>query len=151
MSERDFGLRWAQIYPALMYVIMNNLSSPLPYHLALLPRARRTDVPLYINWCTFVHTHKYFPNRIISIRNQIVFIVHRLILDSNGTDSVRLLFQINRKMANTIWFAFDLIRFAKDFSVCDNLVNTYIYSLRNTYKHIPLYMYVLFMYFIYTE
>ena len=27
-------------------------------------------------------------------------------------------FQINRKMVNTIWFRFDLIRFGKDFSVC---------------------------------
>ena len=34
------------------------------------------------------------------------------------TDSVRLLFQINRKMVNTIWFRFYLIRFRKYFSVC---------------------------------
>ena len=33
------------------------------------------------------------------------------------TDTVRLLFQINRKMVNTIWFRFDLIKFRKDFSV----------------------------------
>ena len=29
----------------------------------------------------------------------------------NQTDTVRLLFQINRKMVNAIWFQFDLIRF----------------------------------------
>jgi len=33
-------------------------------------------------------------------------------------DTVRLLFQINRKMVNTIGFRFDSIRFRKDFSVC---------------------------------
>ena len=33
-------------------------------------------------------------------------------------NSVRLLFRINRKMVNTIWFWFDLIRFRKDFPVC---------------------------------
>ena len=27
-------------------------------------------------------------------------------------------FQVNRKMVNTIWFRFDLIRFRKDLSVC---------------------------------
>ena len=34
------------------------------------------------------------------------------------TDSVRLLFQINRCMVNTIWFRFDIIRFRKYFSLC---------------------------------
>ena len=33
------------------------------------------------------------------------------------TDTVHLLFQINRKMVTTIWFHFDLIRLWKDFSV----------------------------------
>ena len=30
----------------------------------------------------------------------------------------RKIFQISRKIVNTIWFRFDLIRFRKDFSVC---------------------------------
>ena len=34
------------------------------------------------------------------------------------TDSVRLVFQINLKMLNTIWFRFYLIRFRKDFYMC---------------------------------
>ena len=34
------------------------------------------------------------------------------------TDGVRLLFQINRKMVNTIRVRFDLIRFLSDFSGC---------------------------------
>ena len=42
---------------------------------------------------------KSFRNLIISIRNQIVFTIFRLIW--NETD-VRLLFQINRKMVNTL-------------------------------------------------
>ena len=36
------------------------------------------------------------------------------------TDAVRLLFQINRCMVNTIRYRFDLIKFRKDFSVCDD-------------------------------
>ena len=35
-----------------------------------------------------------------------------------GTKRTSVWFQINRKMVNTIWFQFDLIRFRKDFSVC---------------------------------
>ena len=50
-------------------------------------------------------------------RNKIIFTIYLLIW--NQTDTVRLLFQINRKMVNTIWFPFDLIRFRKDFSVCE--------------------------------
>ena len=37
------------------------------------------------------------------------------------TDTVRLLFQINLYMVNTIWFGFDLLRFRKYFSVCSRL------------------------------
>ena len=40
----------------------------------------------------------------------------------NQTDPVRLLFHINRKVVNTIWFWFDLIRFRKYFSACENVV-----------------------------
>ena len=40
-----------------------------------------------------------------SNRNQIIFTIFRLIC------TVRLLFQIIRKMVNTIWFRFDLMRF----------------------------------------
>ena len=35
-----------------------------------------------------------------------------------GSKRMSVWFQINRKMVNTIWFLFDLIRFRKDFSVC---------------------------------
>ena len=40
--------------------------------------------------------------------------------DSFGTlnGRIRLLFQINLKMVNTIWIGFDLLRFGKKFSVC---------------------------------
>ena len=43
--------------------------------------------------------------------------MHRLIWNSKRTH-VRLLFQINRWMVNTIWFRFDLIRFRKNISLC---------------------------------
>ena len=66
------------------------------------------------------HTEKYFQSLIKSNRNQIVFTMHRLIWKQ--TDTVRLLFQINRKMVNTIWFRFDLIGFRKYFSVCRNFL-----------------------------
>ena len=62
-----------------------------------------------------IHTEKSFRNIIKSNRNQIVFTIFWLIW--NQTE-VRLLFQINRKMVNTIWFRVDLIRFRKNFSVC---------------------------------
>ena len=43
------------------------------------------------------------------------------------TDTVRLLFQINRCMVNTIWFRFDLIRFGKDFPVFIHTRWIYLY------------------------
>ena len=61
------------------------------------------------------HTEKTFRNLIKLTRNQIVFTIFRLIW--HQTD-VCLVFQINRKMVNTIWFLFNLIRFRKVFSVC---------------------------------
>ena len=51
-----------------------------------------------------LHTEKSFRNLIKWNRNQIVFNIFRLIW--NQTDSVRLVFQINRKMVNIIWFRF---------------------------------------------
>ena len=65
------------------------------------------------------YAEKYFPNCIKSNRNQIIFTMHRLIWNTNG--HVRLLFQINRRMVNTIWVRFDLIRFGKYFSVCTRM------------------------------
>ena len=62
-----------------------------------------------------VHTEKSFRNHSKLNRNQIVIINFRLIW--NQTDA-SVWFQINRKMVNTIWFRFDLIRFWKDFSAC---------------------------------
>jgi len=53
--------------------------------------------------CLIVPTEKYFRNLNKSNRNQIVITMYRLIC--------------NRKMKNTIWFRFDLIRFRKVFSV----------------------------------
>ena len=35
-----------------------------------------------------------------------------------GAKRTSVWFQINRKMVNTIWFRFELIRFRKDFSMC---------------------------------
>ena len=60
-------------------------------------------------------TEKYFRNLIKSNRNQIVFIILRFIW--NQTDTVRLLFQINRCMVNETSFRFHSIRFRKYFSV----------------------------------
>ena len=62
-----------------------------------------------------VHTHKYFPDLLKSNRNQVVFTIFRVIW--NQTDRIRLLFQINPKMVNTILFRFDFIRFRKN-SLC---------------------------------
>ena len=65
------------------------------------------------------HAGEYFPNLAKSNWNQIVFTVFRLIWNRKRTLSV-CCFQIKRKMVNTIWFQFDLVRFRKDFSVCGN-------------------------------
>ena len=62
------------------------------------------------------NTGKSFRNLIKSNRNQIVFTIFRLIWNTKRTCPFVL--QFNRKMVNTIWFRFDLIRFRKDFSVC---------------------------------
>ena len=67
-----------------------------------------------------VHTHKYFPDLLKSNRNQVVFTIFRVIW--NQTDRIRLLFQINPKMVNTILFRFDFIRFQKKFSVCGDFI-----------------------------
>ena len=42
----------------------------------------------------------------------------RFPIDLEQQTGVRFLFQINRKMINTIGFEFDLLRFRKDFSMC---------------------------------
>ena len=51
--------------------------------------------------------------------NQTEIILYLPFYDWFGTANGRvpLLFQINRKMVDTIWFQFDLIRFRKDFSL----------------------------------
>jgi len=54
-----------------------------------------------------IHTEKYFRNLIKSNRNQIVLTIFRLF----GTKRMSVWFHINRKMVNTIWFQFDLLRF----------------------------------------
>ena len=51
-----------------------------------------------------VHIEKSFRNLIKLNRNQIVITMHRLIWIQQ-TDSVRLLFQINRKIVYTVWYA----------------------------------------------
>ena len=61
-----------------------------------------------------LHIEKYFRNVIKSNQNQIVLPFS----DWFGTIRMSVWFQINRKMVNTIWFRFDLIRFRKYFSVC---------------------------------
>ena len=68
---------------------------------------------LVIFWYT-VHTEKSFQCLIKSTRNQIVFTIFRLIW-----------IQMNRKMVNTIWFRFDLIRFRKKISVCTKMARTF--------------------------
>ena len=61
------------------------------------------------------HTKKPFRNLTISNRNQIAFTIHRLIWNRKGTS---VWFKISRKMLNTIWFQFDLIRIRTNFSEC---------------------------------
>ena len=56
-----------------------------------------------------LRTEEYFRILIKSNWNQTVFIIIRLI----GTKRTSVWFHINRKMVNTIWFLFDLIRFRK--------------------------------------
>ena len=56
-----------------------------------------------------LHTEESFGNLFKSNRNQIIFTIFQLIW--NQTDTVRLLFQINWKMVNTILFRFVTKRF----------------------------------------
>ena len=69
-----------------------------------------------------LHTHieKSFRNLIKSNRNQIVLYIFRLIWNSKRTASV-CCSKVNRKMVNTIWFRFDLIRFRTYFTVCGHV------------------------------
>ena len=62
-------------------------------------------------------SREIFRSLIESNWNQIICTIFRLIWNSKRTQCV-LFFQINRKMVNTIWYRFHLIRFRKDFSVC---------------------------------
>ena len=92
-----------------------------------------------VEWCretpfsrTTIHLICFYNiqrNFIKSNRGQIAFTIFRLIW--NQTD-VSVWFQINRKMVNTIWFRFDLIRFGKDFSVwmCSCSNGAYIFRLQ---------------------
>ena len=54
------------------------------------------------------------------------------------TDSVRLLFQINRCKVNTIWFRFNLIRFRKYFSVCKRVPRHCLVWSRLCWKSFPI-------------
>ena len=49
-----------------------------------------------------------------------------------GTKRTAVWFQLNRKMVNTIWFQFDLIRFRKNVSLCSCLRNIFEISLNQT-------------------
>ena len=69
---------------------------------------------------TGLHTENFFQNLIKSNWNQVVFTISSIDLEQQ-TNAVRLLFQINRIMINTIWIWFDLIWFWKDFSLCVRL------------------------------
>ena len=62
-------------------------------------------VPYHIEWLIIEALNSNFKK----ITN------HFPIVLEQQTDSIRLLSQINRKMVNTIWFRFDVIRFRKDF------------------------------------
>ena len=42
--------------------------------------------------------------------------------DLFGTKKTSAWFRINRKMLNTIWFRYDLVRFRKDFSGCGSFI-----------------------------
>ena len=69
----------------------------------------------YINFHTI--TEKSFRNLIKSTRNPIVF--------TKWTKLLFAWFQVNRKMINTIWFRFDLIR--KDFSEFISIIRCRIF------------------------
>ena len=83
------------VSPTLSYASCNDLQTPL------------------VTYSFVVHTEIYFRNPIELTLNQIVFVIFRFIWIQID---VRLLFQINRKMVNTIWFWVDLIGFRKYFS-----------------------------------
>ena len=51
--------------------------------------------------------------------NQLEIRLYLSFSDWFGTKRTSVWFQINWKKVNTIWFRFDLIRFWKDFSVCE--------------------------------
>ena len=67
--------------------------------------------------CT--NTHREIFSEFYQIKSKSDCIYHFPIDFEQQTDTVRLLFQFNRKMVNTIWFRFDLLRFRKYFSVCN--------------------------------
>ena len=67
-----------------------------------------------------VHTQKYFLKS-YHIKPKSDCICHAPI-DLEQQTGARLLFQINRCMASTIWLRFDMIRFRKYFSVCSSFV-----------------------------
>ena len=79
----------------------------------------------------FTSTEKSFRNLIKSNQNQIVFTMHRLIRNTNGHCPFAVPNQ-PRKMVNTIWLQFNLIRFKRKFSVC-----TYTQIFSNCVLNIP--------------
>ena len=90
------------------------------------------------------HTEFFFSKSYwIKLKSDCIY--HAPIDLEQQTDSVRLLFRINRCMVNTIWFRVDLIRFWKDFSVrrCQYTpirhIYIYIYDMCIYDIYIPIY------------
>ena len=82
---------------------------------AYLIALRETYFRFFSNWRNMiVHTR----NLLEIILNQIEIRLYLPFFDWFGTNRTSVWFKINRKMVNTIWFRFDLLRFRKDFSVC---------------------------------
>ena len=110
LSERlvSLGIIWAPLNPSNPHngaVIFQRFLNDAEGH-QFLPDNCYTHI-----WSLYIHTEKYFRNLLKSNRNRIVFTFFQLIWNSKWTVSVW--FQINRKIVNTIWFRFDLIRFRK--------------------------------------
>ena len=57
-------------------------------------------------------------NLFVIVLNQTEIRLYLPFSDWFGTKRTSVWFQINRKMVNTVWFWFDLIKCRKDFSVC---------------------------------
>ena len=76
----------------------------------------------------YTHTQR---NIFEILLNQIEIRLCLAFYDRFGTKWMSDWLQINRKMVNTIWYRFDMIRFRKDFSVCTYIQKRLYSGARN--------------------